>query len=272
MKTGVSLSVFPAAPGMPALFSADLENSVRVIKELGYDGVDLFVLEPDAPETILAKRLLREHGLSVAMLMPAALAKAGLFLGHAEREVREATLRRLEPIVDLAGELGALVSVGLIRGSAGKDGNRDEFFDRFAGSCERLLGMAGRRGVRLALEPINRYEIDTLNTSLEALEFIEKTGLDLGLLLDTFHMNIEDASLAESFRRCAGRTAHIHFLDSNRLAPGMGHLDMAGLYDLIATTGYSGYLCLEALARPDSLTCARNGAAFFAERRGNGGA
>ena len=132
-----------------------------------------------------------------------------------------------------------------------------------AGSFEELLKISLPLEVPLILEPINRYESDHLNSSMEALDFIEKSGLPLYLMLDTFHMNIEDVDLAECFRRCAPYTKHIHFVDSNRLAPGMGHLNMAELYRTLEKLDYSGYLCLEALPLPSGSECARMGAKFF---------
>lgn len=263
IKTSVSLSVFTPKPGAPVLFGGQLESAVPTIRQLGYDGVDLFVLDPAAEESRLALRLLRQNGLGVGVVMPAAMADAGLFLGDRSREVRDTIVRRMKDIIGYAGQAGGMVSLGLVRGSVMPGDTEEEFFKRFAGSVERLLPYARQCGVELVIEPINRYEINTLNSSLDALRFIRQSGLPLYLMLDTFHMNIEDVSIEESFRACMPLVKHIHFLDSNRLAPGMGHLDMAALCRLIGSLGYSGYLCLEALPRPDGLTCARRGMEFF---------
>jgi sugar phosphate isomerase/epimerase len=84
-------------------------------------------------------------------------------------------------------------------------------------------------------------------------------------MLDTFHMNIEDVSIANSIKKCAPLIKHIHFLDSNRLAPGMGHLNMTEIYKTLLEIGYDGYLCLEALPLPSSRLCAQRGIEFFKE-------
>ena len=156
-----------------------------------------------------------------------------------------------------------MVSLGLIRGSAKEDDTVENLLARFADSIEKILNTSEKYGVSLLLEPINRYEIDNLNSSLEALHFIQRTKLPVYLMLDTFHMNIEDVSMEESFYKCKDYIRHIHFVDSNRLAPGMGHLDMIKLLKIIKEINYSGYLCIEALRKPDSITVAKKGIEFF---------
>jgi sugar phosphate isomerase/epimerase len=111
----------------------------------------------------------------------------------------------------------------------------------------------------LVLEPLNRYESDIVNTTAEGLELIEQVGHpSLGLLLDTFHVNIEEASVYDCFRlaMAAGRLWHVHLGDSNRLPPGEGHLDFAGIVSTLAEAGYDGYLSAELLAKPDPDTAA----------------
>lgn len=263
LKKSVSLSVFNGTEASPMLFMGELEKNISTISELGYSGVDLFILEKNAPETQNAIGLLKRHNLGIGTIMPAGLAEQGLYLGDSKEDVREELIRRLIPIIELASEVGGMVSLGLIRGNVAKGDTIDGFLSCFADSCEKLIIKSERYQVPLLIEPINRYEINTLNSSIEALEFIKRTGLPLYLMLDTFHMNIEDASIEEGFRKCRDYIKHIHFVDSNRLAPGMGHLDMGGLIKVINEINYSGYLCLEALRKPDSMTVAENGIDFF---------
>ncbi len=113
--------------------------------------------------------------------------------------------------------------------------------------------------MHLALEPLNRYETSLINTIDEALDVIERVGEDnLGLLPDTFHMNIEEPSVEDSLRRAAGRTIHFHVADSNRWHPGAGHLDFARILRLLKDLGYDRYLSGEFLPLPDARTAAAN--------------
>ena len=108
--------------------------------------------------------------------------------------------------------------------------------------------------MRLVLEPLNRYETDIVVDIAEGLALIEAVGCpNVGLLLDTFHANIEEPSLAGTLRQAmaAGRLWHVHLGDSNRLAPGMGHIDFGAIVGTLAEIGYTGYLSAELLPKPD---------------------
>jgi sugar phosphate isomerase/epimerase len=121
-----------------------------------------------------------------------------------------------------------------------------------------ILGAAASRaaekGVRLVLEPLNRYESDVVNDSNEGLALVGEVGHNhLGLLLDTFHMNIEERSLTEPFRKVmnADRLWHVHLGDSNRLPPGQGHIDFHSIVATLREIAYQGFLSAELLSQPD---------------------
>ena len=263
VKKSVSLSLFKADKNAPVLFSGNIEENIPYIKEIGYDGVDLFVLDPKEEVSRKAITLLKANGLGVGVVMPAAMAKAGLFLGDMDRDIREEIIKRMKEIIVYASQVNAMVSLGLVRGSVKGNDTADALLERFADSSEKLIPYAEKYDVKLVVEPINRYEINTLNASIEAYDFIQKCGLPLYLMLDTFHMNIEDVSIEDSLIKCQALIQHIHFVDSNRLAPGMGHMDMVKIYEVLKQIRYNGYLCLEALALPDGKTCAEKGIEFF---------
>lgn len=267
IKSSVSLSIFEATPGMPVLYSGATEANIREIKELGYDGVDLFVRNPHDQDTKNAINLLQKYELGIGVIMPAALAGEGLFLGDPNPAIREEAVRRIGEIVTLASEVGGMVSLGLVRGSCDKDESMEVFEARFTESCIKMLEIAQPLGVDLLIEPINRYEINTINSAKEGIEYIKRVNLPLYLMLDIFHMNIEDVDVLETLMEGLPYTKHIHFLDSNRLAPSMGHMPMEVYYRALEHVGYDGYLCLEALPKPDTKTCAEKGAEFFNKMR-----
>ncbi|MCJ7583285.1 MAG: sugar phosphate isomerase/epimerase, partial [Anaerolineales bacterium] len=129
--------------------------------------------------------------------------------------------------------------------------------------CE-CSAVAHPNGIRLALEPINRYETMLVNTAAQGLELIERVGADnLGLLLDTFHMNIEEPVIEESIRLCGDRIFHFHVADSNRWVPGAGHLDFKSILRTLNAAGYSGWVSGEFLPKPDAETAARQNIAYL---------
>jgi len=112
---------------------------------------------------------------------------------------------------------------------------------------------AAQRGVELVLEPINRYETNFLNTVAETLAFLDEVAApNVGLLFDTFHANIEEPSLAGSLRAAGQHLKHVHTADSNRWAPGSGHLDFAAVVATLRQSGYDGWLSAEILPLPGS--------------------
>jgi sugar phosphate isomerase/epimerase len=91
----------------------------------------------------------------------------------------------------------------------------------------------------------------------QGLELIEAVGADnFGLLLDTFHMNIEEPKIEDSIRAAGDRIFHFHVADSNRWYPGAGHIDFGAAMATLRDIGYTGYLSVEAMPMPDADTCA----------------
>jgi sugar phosphate isomerase/epimerase len=121
-------------------------------------------------------------------------------------------------------------------------------------------------GVGIAFEPLNRYETSLLNTVEEGLSFIEKiNSKSLGMLLDTFHMNIEKPSIEKSMCLAGDRIFHFHYADSNRNYPGHGHLDFKSVMRTLVDIGYQGFVSGEHRAYPDPLMAAERGLAYLKE-------
>jgi sugar phosphate isomerase/epimerase len=184
---------------------------------------------------------------------------AGLTLLHADPEKARQAEARACHLVNFAAAVGApLVTIGSFRGRLASVG---------AGGREQLVAVlrdiaayAQVCSVRLALEPLNRYEADIVANADEGLAFVGEVGHPaLGLLLDTYHVNIEETSWTEPFRRlmAAGRLWHVHLGDNNRWPPGCGLIDFPAIVTALREIGYSGYLSAELLARPDPDTAAQ---------------
>ena len=119
-------------------------------------------------------------------------------------------------------------------------------------------------GIRLALEPINRYETTLINDTAQGLELIERVGVDnFGLLLDTFHMNIEEPVIEDSIHMCGEHIFHFHVADSNRWYPGAGHLDFASILAELNATNYRGWVSGEFIPKPDAFTAARESITYL---------
>jgi len=248
-----------------APFKGDLESDLARIAAMGYDGVELALRDPELLDEQDLLALLSKHGLQVpAIGTGQAWGEEGLSFTHADPQVRRAAIERIKAHFPLASRLGAVIIIGLIRGIAGPSVDHAQARLWLVEALQECSGAASPSGVRLALEPINRYETTLLNSVAEGLEVIERVGADnLGLLLDTFHMNIEEPSIEESVRRAGSRIFHFHVADSNRCYPGAGHLDFSAILGVLRSLGYAGYISGEFLPLPDAVTAAERAIAHL---------
>ncbi len=233
------------------------QDAVRTAATLGYDGVELAVRDPVQLDAQAVLRAVRGAGLEVpAIGTGQAYIKDGLDLSHPDEGIRARASERVETHIHLAAQMGAAVIVGLLRGRI--SGDRAATDGRLADSLHRLLPVAEREHVSILFEPVNRYETDYLMTVEDVLQFIQRIGSPvLGVLADTFHMNIEEASIEDSLRRAGPRLRHVHVADSNRRAPGWGHLDFSKILSVLHEIGYRAYLSAEILPHPDPHAAAR---------------
>ena len=243
------------APVPVALFSGSFSERLEKAAHLGYDGVELMVARPDEVDAAAIRAQVAGLGLEIAAIASGAVYMVDkLTLLAADVDVSRHAAARLEELIEFAAATGApLVTIGGFRGRlawAGGHEARARLVEILSVAAEK----SAERDVRLVLEPLNRYESDIVNNTSEALALFEDVGHShLGLLLDTFHVNIEEPSITECFRQgmAAGRLWHVHLGDSNRLPPGQGHIDFEGIVAALNEVGYEGYLSAELLPRPD---------------------
>ncbi len=260
MRLCLALQTPEVQPLVPvALLTGTFEEKLAKAAAWGADGVELLTADPVRLDAGAILKSLREKGLTAAAVGSGAIAFAtGLTLLHSDPAKADLAQARMRDLIDFAfGVEAPLVTVGSFRGRLSSFG---------PGARKRLIAIlrqaadyAEPRGVRLALEPLNRYETDVVVNADEGLAFIDEVGhRALGLLLDTYHVNIEEASWTEPFRRvmAAGQLWHVHLGDNNRLPPGRGLIDFPAIVSTLREIGYAGYLSAELLARPDPDTAA----------------
>ncbi len=229
-----------------------LADGMRKMAELGYDGVELAVRDPAMVDAEEAKTLAAEFGVEIPALGTGqAYGEEGLSFTSPDADIRSRAAKRIRAHVELAEKLGAMVIIGLIRGTLVEGVERKQAVTWMKEALAECARFAEPKGVRLVVEPLNRYETSLLNTAGEAVALAEEIGApNVGLLVDTFHMNIEEPSIEESIREAAGRIWHVHVADSNRWAPGAGHIDFRSIVKTLREIGYEGYLSVEAMAVP----------------------
>jgi sugar phosphate isomerase/epimerase len=264
VKLSIVLSTH-AAQFQAATFKGDLASNLAKIAGWGYDGVELAVRDPRLVDADELTRVASAHGLEIpAIGTGQAWGEEGLSFTDPDPGIRSAAIERTMTHVTLAARTGAVIIIGLLRGIVKPGVSQSRAMDWVVDALRQACSAAKEQGVRIALEPICRYETTLVNNVAEGLELLERIGVDnMGLLLDTFHMNIEEPVIEDSIRACGDRIFHFHVADSGRWYPGSGHLDFASILDALYSTGYRGYISGEWLPKPNADTSAERGIAYL---------
>jgi len=230
----------------------DVAASIRHLAVLGYHGVELAIRDPAQVRIDEIAGAAERAGVIVpAIGTGQAYLEEGLCLTAGDPKVREQALARLEAHLPGARRLGALLIVGLIHGPVPKEADLGQATERLLAGLGRLAARAAALGVRIVIEPVNRYESNWLTTVDEVMDLIGRLGADnVGVLPDTFHMNIEEGEIGAALARAKSRLWHVHVADSNRRAPGAGHLDFGRITATLSSLGYRGVLSAEILQEP----------------------
>jgi sugar phosphate isomerase/epimerase len=161
-------------------------------------------------------------------------------------------------LIDFAGSFGAPAIIGSMQGRWDGAVTREQAFDWLREALEQLGPRARAVGVPLLFEPLNRYETNLVRSVAEGLELLKPLRTkNVKLLVDLFHANIEEVSIAEALRLAGPDLGHVHFADSNRHAVGLGHTDFAPIVEALRQIGYEGYASAEILPLPDSDSAAK---------------
>ena len=226
-----------------------LETTIRRLARYGYDSIEISYdsveLAPGAPGVRATAALLKEHRItcygSISLMF------AGRDLIHADESVRESSVEYLKKCVqmvsDLSGSTMSIVpsEVGKVRAMAEPEVEWQWAID----GLREVNTFARTVGVRVALEPLNRFETNFLNRADQALTLAAAVADDVGVCLDVYHMNQEDANMFAAIENAGPKLYDLHVADNNRLACGMGALDWARLLETCRKTGYQGSLTVE---------------------------
>jgi len=228
-------------------FGEDVERSIERLARLGYDAIEL-VGEPREYDARRVRRQVEDAGLVVSSICSIYTAERDL--AHPEPARRRAALDYVREVADFAAAVGAPVMI-IGPTAVMKTARLASPEQEYGWALEGLRAggeYAASVGVDLTLECWNRYETYFLNRLEQARELWAQSGLSNGGVMgDTFHMNIEEESIADAIRASAGVLNHVHLADSNRAAPGAGHIDFAPVLEALADIDYQGFLSFELL-------------------------
>ena len=227
------------------------------VRAWGFDLLELPVETPGDWDPARTADLLAEHRLGASLCVA---------MGPGRDLTDPATVGPtqdyLRSCIDAVAAVGGRVVAGPLSTPVGKTWQMDAAerratVDRLVAGLRPLADYAGERGVALAVEPLNRFETSFLNTAAQVVEVVDRVDSPAcGILLDTFHMNIEEKDQAAAIRLVGDRLVHVHACGNDRGAPGADHIAWPAIAVALAEIGYAGPLVIESFT-PDNHTIAR---------------
>ncbi len=249
-------------------FQGNFEENVARIADIGYQGVELAIRDPALIDISAVQHTLAKHDLIVpAIGTGQAYGEDNLSFTSPDAAIRQQAIGRIQAQIRLAAEFEAVVILGLIRGIVQPGDSPVEAMDWLITALQICAETADSHHVQLVIEPISRAETNLVNTLDDGLSLLAQVGANdatIGLLPDTYHMNIEELSITDSLRKAADHIFHFHVADSNRRYPGAGDLNFKQiLTQLRDELNYQGWISAETLPYPNAETAAEKGLAHL---------
>ncbi len=240
MKFGANALIWTAS------FDATHLPLLPRIKERGFDGVEIPVFHPASVRAAEIRRALQDNGLecTTCSVLP-----AGVTIFDDDAAARARAFDHMKACIETTAALGGQLTGGPYYSPVGYLPGRRRTPDEWRRAAEflRSIGEVLRaNGVRLAIEPLNRFETFFLNTTADAAALCDAAGdPSIGILFDTFHANIEERSLGKAVRAAGGRLIHVHTCENDRGTPGSGHVPWRDVFAALADVRYDGWLTIE---------------------------
>ncbi len=229
-------------------FTDDTLNLIQKAKDFGFD---TFELPLEDPAHVTPQKAADAFKAANIRAVICGAFGPGRDLSSDSATDRNASLTYIKSALKLAEKVGAKVLGGPMYSAVGKrrlvpDKQRKKEWDQAVKSVQKAGKMAGDFGVTLGLEPINRFEIDLMNTSEQALRFVREVGLpNVGIHLDTFHINIEEKSFYKAITTAGKHLVHLHVCENDRGAPGTGLINWKDVAKALKEIDYKGDATIE---------------------------
>jgi D-psicose/D-tagatose/L-ribulose 3-epimerase len=221
-----------------------IETTITRLGRSGYDGIEISG-EPATYDADQIKGLLNDNGLSCWGSVT--LMTGGRDLVHEDHYVRLASVQYVKDCLSFVAELGGdiLTVVPSTVGKVTPMASPEEEWNWCVGGLKECQAHAEEVGVRIGVEPLNRFETYFINRADQAVAMAKEVGGNCGVTLDIFHMNIEEADWGRAIRDTGDYLIDFHVADNNRMPPGQGALDWEAIVQELTGIGYDGYLTVE---------------------------
>jgi len=243
MKIGVNAWVWTAP-----CTTSDLEKLAPHVKELGFDWIEVPLESLEDVDHKRGAAIIKEYGLGVS-----ATAAMGpdRDLIHPDKAIRDNGMAYVKGAIQATHDLGATNFVGPLYSAVGRtwqmtEEERARDTDLLVENLKELSKYAADYGVYLCVEPLNRFETSFINLAEQAIQVVDRVDHpNCRMMLDTFHMNIEERSLGDAIRSVGNRLQHLHSCENDRGAPGSGHVPWKEVAQALKDIHYDGPVVIE---------------------------
>lgn len=243
MKFGVNTWVW-----VSPLTTDEITNLAPKVKALGFDWFEVPLEGTEDINYAQAASILRDHDLMVSVC---AAMGPDRDLIHPDKAIRDNGMAYLKHCIDAVRTLGGTNVVGPLYSSVGRvwqmtADERARDTDLLVDQLGELAAYAADKGAVLGVEPLNRFETSFINLAEQSIEVVDRVGSPAcGVMLDTFHMNIEEKSLGAAIRAAGKRLVHLHACENDRGAPGSGNVTWDEVAAGLKAIGYDGPVVIE---------------------------
>lgn len=233
-----------------------LDTTLRRIKQFGYESIEISG-EPDQYDVTETRKSLKEHGIRCWGAVTLTLGERNLAAKDEGQRARSVDYVKsvLTMVSELEGEIITLVPATV--GKVQPDASPEEEWAWVVEATKECFAHAQKVGVKIAIEPLNRFETYIFNRCAQALALADAVGPECGVCLDAYHLNMEEENIHDAIRLAGDRLFDFHVADNNRFAAGLGHLDWAGIVGTLKEIGYDGALTNEFVAPIDRTPAAK---------------
>jgi D-psicose/D-tagatose/L-ribulose 3-epimerase len=242
MKFGASTFIWVSP------FSNQTLDLIDKVKNIGFDYLEICIEDPETIDVQTIRNHLNDSGVQALV--------CGAFgpnrdISSDNSEVRKHAVEYIKTCIDIAVELESPLVSGPMYSATGKTrllspDEKKQQWDWAAENMKIVADYAASKDIKLAVEPLNRFETDFINTVQQGLEFFEQVDRDnVGFLLDTFHMNLEEKDIAEAIKLAGSKIFNFHSCENDRGTPGTGHIPWNEVFQALKEISYDGPVVIE---------------------------
>jgi sugar phosphate isomerase/epimerase len=233
-----------------------LETTLRRIKKFGYESIEISG-EPTQYKVKDTRKALKENGIRCWGAVTLTLGERNLAAKDEGQRAR--SVDYVKSVITMVSELDGEI-ITLVPATVGKvvpDATEEEEWKWVVDATRECFAHGKKKGVKIAVEPLNRFETYFFNRAAQALALADAVSPDCGVCLDAFHLNIEEENIYDAIRLAGKRLFDFHVADNNRFACGLGQLNWKKIVKTLEEIGYDGALTNEFVAPVDRTPAAQ---------------